>query len=174
NAFESSVGMFLVFGLVDTDRPPGDLSDDFGPSILSLFPQSRTAHIGLGVAYHLHFWDSSRGDDFLLAYPGALEIENIQLLRGTPDLQMLEQAVEEYRRVLAIEPGNKYASNNLGVALAELHRSQEAEDVLREALRLDSQDFVLFNLGLVLYQKYQNGQQSETKAEAITLWPMPT
>ncbi len=138
-------------------------------TILSLFPQSRTGRIGLGVAYHLQYWDSSQRDDFLLAYPGALEIENLQLLRGSPDLQTLHQAIEEYRTVLSMEPGNKYAVNNLGVALAELHQMEEAEKVLRESLRLDTQDFILFNLALVLLQKYQETRQSDLKHEAIEL-----
>ncbi len=138
-------------------------------SIISLFPQSRTARIGLGVAYHLQFWDSSPGDDFLLAYPGSLELEHLQLLRGRPDYQTLEQAVEEYRQVQAFEPGNKYAANNLGVALAELQRLDEAETVLREALRVDVQDFVLFNLALVLHRQYKNTQQSKLQNEVIDL-----
>lgn len=138
-------------------------------SILSLFPQSRTARIGLGVAYHLQYWDSSQGDEFLLAYPGALELENIQLLRGTPDWTMLQQAVDQYRQVLSVEPGNKYATNNLGVALAELSQIEEAETVLREALRVDTQDFILFNLALVLYRKYQEAPESSLKEEVLTL-----
>lgn len=138
-------------------------------TILSLFPQSRTARIGLGVAYHLRYWDSSERDDFLLAYPGSLEIENLQLLRGSPDWQTLHQASEEYRKVLSMEPGNKYAANNLGVALAELDQLEEAEEVLRESLRLDTQDFILFNLALVLYQKHLKTQQPELKHEAVTL-----
>ncbi len=139
-------------------------------SILSLFPQSRTAHIGLGVARHLQYWDSSQNDDFLLAYPGALELEHLQLLRGRPDFQTLEQALDEYRLVLTLEPGNKYAVNNLGVALAELKRFDEAETVLREALRLDAtQDFMVFNLALTLYQQDQQNPRAETKHEALTL-----
>lgn len=138
-------------------------------SILSLFPQSRTARIGLGVAYHLQYWDSSEGDKFLLAYPGALELENIQLLRGRPDWMMLQQAIAEYRQVLAVEPGNKYAANNLGVALAELSQVKEAETTLREALRVDAQDFIVFNLALVLYQKYQETPQPAIKEEVVSL-----
>ena len=138
-------------------------------SIVSLFPQSRTARIGLGVAYHLQYWDSSQGDEFLLAYPGALELENIQLLRGAPDWMMLQQAVTQYRQVLSAEPGNKYAANNLGVALAELSQITEAETVLREALRVDTQDFILFNLALVLYRKYQQMPEVILKEEVVTL-----
>ncbi len=138
-------------------------------TILSLFPQSRTARIGLGVAYHLRYWDSSEGDDFLLAYPGSLEIENLQLLRGSADWETLHQAIEEYRTVLEMEPGNTYAVNNLGVALAELNHLQEAEDRLRESLRLESRDFILFNLALVLYQKSDETGQEELKHEALAL-----
>ena len=83
-------------------------------SILPLFPQSRTARIGMGVAYHSQYWDSSPADDFFLAYPGALEFENLQLLRVSPEEFKLEEAIEEYRVVLSLEPGNKYAVNNLG------------------------------------------------------------
>ena len=138
-------------------------------SILSLFPQSRTARIGLGVAYHLQYWDSSPGDDFLLAYPGSLELENLHLLRGRPDYQSLEQAVEEYRHVQSLEPGNAYAANNLGVALAELQRFDEAETVLREALRLDTQDFILFNLAMILQRQYTHSQEPALQGEAIEL-----
>jgi hypothetical protein len=38
--FESSVGMFSVYGIVEGDEPPNDEEDAFGPSILSLFPTS--------------------------------------------------------------------------------------------------------------------------------------
>lgn len=136
-------------------------------SLLSLFPQSRTARIGLGVARHLKYWDSGPRNDFLLAYPGMLEIEQLQLLRGQPDYQTLQQAIDAYREVLSQEPGNKYAANNLGVAYAELRRFDDAERTLREAVRLDAQDFVLFNLALVLDQQYQLTYQLEKKQDAI-------
>lgn len=136
-------------------------------SLLSLFPQSRTARIGLGVARHLKYWDSSSRNDFLLAYPGMLEIEQLQLLRGQPDYQTLQQAIDAYREVLSHEPGNKYAANNLGVAFAELRQFDEAEQTLREAVRLDAQDFILFNLALVLYEQYHQTQQPEKKREAL-------
>ena len=138
-------------------------------SILSLFPQSRTARIGLGVARHLKYWDSSQGTDFLLAYPGMLELEHLQLLRGQPDYQTLQQAVDAYRQVLEAEPGNKYATNNLGVALAELRQIAEAETVLREALRLDAQDFMFFNLALILRVQYDQTRKPEQKEEAMQL-----
>jgi predicted Zn-dependent protease len=139
-------------------------------TLLSLFPQSRTAHIGLGVARHLQYWDSMLGDDFLLAYPGALELEYMYLINRRPrDLQALQHASNEYRGVLDVEPGNVYANNNLGVALAEFRRYEEAERVLRESLRLSTQDFTLFNLALLLRQKYLNTQQLELKHEATTL-----
>lgn len=138
--------------------------------ILSIFPQSRAAHIGLGAAYHIQFWQSVPSDDFLLAYPGELEIERLPIRPPRiPNWDALYRAIEEYRRVLAMEPGNKYAANNLGVALAELNQLEEAENVLRESLRLDTQDFVLFNLALVLHQKYQETQQPELKQEAVAL-----
>jgi Flp pilus assembly protein TadD len=138
-------------------------------SILSLFPQSRTAHIGLGVAYHLQYWDSSTGDDFLLAYPGALEIEYVYLLeRGPRDLDALRQAIDQYKQVLAIEPGNSYAQNNLGVALAELHQPEQAEQTLREALRVSNRDFTMFNLGLLLTRRYVSAPDETQHAEQET------
>jgi predicted Zn-dependent protease len=139
-------------------------------TIISLFPQSRAARIGLGVASHLQYWDSAPGDDFLLAYPGALELDYMFLLeRGPRDFDALQRAVDEYRTVLESEPGNAYASNNLGVALAELNRPAEAEATLREALRLANRDFTMFNLALLLYQKLLDTQQREVKEEALAL-----
>ncbi len=139
-------------------------------TILSLFPQSRTAHIGLGVAYHLQYWDSAPEDDFLLAYPGALEIEYMYLInRGPRNFDALQRAVDEYHGVLSVEPGNAYANNNLGVALAEFNQWEEAEKILRESLRLSHRDFTLFNLALLLRQKYLETQRDEIKREAIDL-----
>jgi tetratricopeptide (TPR) repeat protein len=82
---------------------------------------------------------------------------------------MLQQAVEQYRQVLSEEPGNKYAANNLGVALAELGQIKEAETALREALRVDTQDFILFNLALVLYRKYQETPEPSLREEVLAL-----
>ena len=143
-------------------------------SILSLFPQSRTARIGLGVAYHLQYWDSSPGDDFLLAYPGALELEYTYLLeRGPRDVDALRRAIDQYQQVLDVEPGNSYACNNIGVAWAELQQSEEAERALREALRLSERDFTMFNLGLLLVRKsgmvQDSAQQLRVKTEALAL-----
>ena len=139
-------------------------------TLLSLFPQSRTAHIGLGVAYHLQYWDSTPGDDFLLAYPGALEIEYTYLLERRPrDLDALQRAIDEYQAVSSVEPGNVYAQNNLGVALAEFNRMEDAEKTLRESLRLGNRDFTCFNLAMVLRQKYLTTQQVEIKHEAMIL-----
>ena len=79
----------------------------------------------------------------------------------------MQQAIDAYREVLSHEPGNKYAANNLGVAFAELRQFDEAEQTLREAVRLDAQDFILFNLALVLYEQYHQTQQPEKKREAL-------
>jgi predicted Zn-dependent protease len=137
-------------------------------TILSLFPQSRTAHIGLGVAYHLQYWDSSPGDDFLLAYPGALEVEYMYLLqRGAQDMDALQRAISEYQTVLAVEPGNAYARNNLGVALAELNCQTEAAAMLRESLHLSERDFTMFNLGLLLSRQYRSSGRDTLRQEAM-------
>jgi phytoene dehydrogenase-like protein len=40
NGFEASVGLFSVYGVVEARGSQDDLGDDFGPSILSLFPTS--------------------------------------------------------------------------------------------------------------------------------------
>ncbi len=40
NGFESSVGLFSVYGVVETRGRQDDVGDDFAPSILSLFPTS--------------------------------------------------------------------------------------------------------------------------------------
>jgi Zn-dependent protease with chaperone function len=143
-------------------------------AILSLFPHSRTAQIGLGVAYHLQYWDSAPGDDYLLAYPGALELEYLYLLeRGPRDLDALYRARDLYQQALAAEPGNSYAHNNLAVALAELGQAEQAEHTLREALRISAQDFTMFNLGLVLVRQAAVAVDAERKAtlqaEALAL-----
>lgn len=143
-------------------------------SILSLFPQSRTARVGLGVAYHLQYWDSAPGDDFLLAYPGSLELEYLYLLeRGPRDVDALRQAIEQYRQVLDVAPGNSYAGNNLGVALAELRQAAEAERAFREALRVAGRDFTMFNLGVLLTRKaaitHDASEKIQVQTEALRL-----
>jgi Flp pilus assembly protein TadD len=89
------------------------------------------------------------------------------LQRGSQDIDALQRAIDEYRTVLAVEPGNAYARNNLGVALAELNRQTEAAAMLRESLRLSERDFTMFNLGLLLLQQYRKSGQDTLRQEAM-------
>ena len=41
--------------------------------------------------------------------------------------------------------------------------------MLREALRLDTQDFILFNLAMILQRQYTHSQEPALQGEAIEL-----
>ncbi|PIE33728.1 hypothetical protein CSA56_10400 [candidate division KSB3 bacterium] len=86
------------------------------------------------------------------------------------------QAITYQEQALALleqdneQEGGANILTNLGVVYGELGKFDEAEDVLREALHVDEmQDFILFNLALVLRQKYQDTQCLTVRNEVVTL-----
>ncbi len=62
----------------------------------------------------------------------------------------LGKAIREYRRGLAVDPGNVNLLNSLGVTCVQLNRAKQAKDCFEQALKRDKKNFMaLFNLGFV-------------------------
>jgi predicted O-linked N-acetylglucosamine transferase (SPINDLY family) len=62
-----------------------------------------------------------------------------------------DEAVEQFRRAIALDPGSATTHHNLGVALQELSRHHEAIGPFREALRLDPEH--KYTLGNLLWSR---------------------
>jgi tetratricopeptide (TPR) repeat protein len=82
----------------------------------------------------------------------------------------LEEAVEQYRKAVALEPSLAEAHNNLGLALRTLKRPVEAKVALRKALGIRP-DFALahYNLGgaLLDQKKLDEAVRAHRKADAL-------
>jgi tetratricopeptide (TPR) repeat protein len=67
---------------------------------------------------------------------------------------MLEQAVENYRRVIELAPDWVEAHINLGVALYQMGRADEARNAFRTAVEIDPMNGISrYNLGCVLEEQ---------------------
>lgn len=84
----------------------------------------------------------------------------------------LDDAVHEFQRVLALNPGDTEAHNGLGSALFRQGRSAEAMDQYREAIRLDP-GFAdaYYNLGEALSQANKMAEAIPAYEKAIQLNP---
>jgi predicted O-linked N-acetylglucosamine transferase (SPINDLY family) len=84
----------------------------------------------------------------------------------------VDQAIGEWRRVLAMRPGDFATRANLGAALMDLGRADEAIVHLQAALAVDArQPQVHANLGRVLMQAGRFGDAQASFARALGLEP---
>jgi predicted O-linked N-acetylglucosamine transferase (SPINDLY family) len=84
----------------------------------------------------------------------------------------LEGAVECYRQALAIAPDYTAARYNLGLALRELSRLEEAESQFRRIHEQDPRDVdALFNLADLLSNRSRFDESARAYAVAVTLAP---
>ncbi len=56
------------------------------------------------------------------------------------DIYSLEEAIEDYKKAMELEPDNLYAQNNAGVNCQHLDRFEEAEQYYRKAIELLSEE----------------------------------
>ncbi len=83
-----------------------------------------------------------------------------------------EKAELAYNQVLMQEPGNSIAIGFLSVALSQLERTDEAESLLRETLKLDPDNPDLhYNLAHVLKLQGLNAEALDSCDLALTLLP---
>jgi tetratricopeptide (TPR) repeat protein len=84
----------------------------------------------------------------------------------------LDEAVAEYHKAIALDPGYVPAHNNLGNALHDRGRLDEAMAEYHEAIALDSGYAIAHgNLGAALYEKGQWNEALTELRQAITLAP---
>lgn len=82
------------------------------------------------------------------------------------------QAIEEYEKAIAADPGNLEAYNNLGVLFKETGRVDLAADAFQRALALDPKyEKALNNLGVIRYLKGQYEEAISLFKRAIIINP---
>src|SRR5215813_12359726 len=74
------------------------------------------------------------------------------------------QAIEEYRQALAIDPAFSDAMHGLARAFQDLERYDEAIDIARKLIELDSDDVLAHASLSIIFQK--KGMIAEAEAEA--------
>jgi tetratricopeptide (TPR) repeat protein len=85
---------------------------------------------------------------------------------------MLELAVENYRRVIELEPEWVEAHINLGVALYQMGRTDEARTAFRTAVEIDPANGISrYNLGCVLEEKGEINEAIEHLRAAARMMP---
>jgi tetratricopeptide (TPR) repeat protein len=86
--------------------------------------------------------------------------------------ELLPQAIENYRHVLELSPGWVDAHINLGVALYQIGRSEEALSEFASAVRLDPLNGISrYNLGCVLEERGEIDQAIEHLVRAARAMP---
>ena len=84
----------------------------------------------------------------------------------------LVTASERYRRAIALDPRRTHSQESLGMALATLGRAAEAMPILRDAIRLGSDDPAVANaLGILLIQSGQPREARSVLETAIARHP---
>lgn len=82
----------------------------------------------------------------------------------------LQQAVQAYRQILAIQPGNAYVLNLLGILISQAGNYTEGEKIIREAIRIepDSAEYHI-NLGFNLQHqaRHESAEQEFEKATQL-------
>ncbi len=102
----------------------------------------------------------------------AAQTDTDRLLKQAVDEQQrgdLAAAVRDYRKVLASRPGQVEIEVNLGAALAQMGKFDDAIAAYRQALpHLKDKNPVLLNLGLAYYKKadFENARQQFEKLHA--------
>lgn len=86
--------------------------------------------------------------------------------------EMLEQAVESYRRVIELAPNWVEAHINLGVALYQMGRTDEARSSFQSAVQLDPMNGISrYNLGCVLEEQGELEEAIDHLRRAASMMP---
>ena len=86
--------------------------------------------------------------------------------------ELLPQAIETYRRVIQLSPNWIEAHINMGVALYQLGRVDEAQSAFRAAVQLDPMNGISrYNLGCVLEERGQIDEAIEHLQRAASMMP---
>lgn len=122
---------------------------------------------------------------WFLPFSGSAEPEKIHSMSGRSAEELfesaieyesragtLEQAVDNYRRVIELEPDWVEAHINLGVALYQMGRTDEARTAFRAAVDLDPTNGISrYNLGCVLEEQGQIDEAIEHLRSAARMMP---
>lgn len=86
--------------------------------------------------------------------------------------ELMYQAIENYRRVIELAPDWVEAHINLGVALYQLGRIEEAQAAFQSAVRLDPENGISrYNLGCVLEERGEIEEAIEHLRHAASVIP---
>jgi len=121
----------------------------------------------------LREWIKEVGKTPLVGYGNNIGSVSIYNLGGLLYyLKFYIEAVNEYRKVIEIDPNDAKAHNNLGALLQNLKRYEEAEKEYREAIKIYSYyDMTHNNLGILLHNLERYEETEKEFREAIKINP---
>jgi tetratricopeptide (TPR) repeat protein len=161
----------VILGRILTARGKSALAQSELDRAKGLNPQSADAYLALGDLFGM----LGRTQDAEAAYERGTELNPESwdgYYRTGAFLQVqrrLEAAVAKYKQVLTIVPDHVYARINMGVALNELGRPQEAEAEIKKALGYDKVYSGYANLANIYYEQRRFAEAAEAGTQALTL-----
>jgi tetratricopeptide (TPR) repeat protein len=141
---------------------------------IRLNQDSCMAHVNLGLALK----NKGRWDEGVEELKTALRLASREELPGIhynlgfsyQQKEMLDDAIKEYRKTLAIRKDHPHVHDLLSNALIEKGKVTEAEEVLREGANLDDASCT-YNLGNLLVSQHRHTEAEAAYRKAIAINP---
>ncbi|MBN1527192.1 MAG: tetratricopeptide repeat protein [Candidatus Omnitrophica bacterium] len=109
---------------------------------------------------------------YTLRYAPDSNILHLNLGNAYLCLDRKEEAIEEYRKVIGLNPRNAKAYQNIGFVLTGMGRRAEAAEYLRKSLELKPDDAIAWNnLGNIYYDEGKMQDAAEIYRKAIGVNP---
>ena len=161
-------------GVIASDFGRWEEAKEFFLKSIELQPNFAEGYAGLGLYYlQMKKWDEAISH---LRKAQELGYKNptiwVNLSYAYMNRKEWKKAEEAARRAVNEEPGLALAYNNLGIALAQQNKLEEARQVLEQSLRIDSQDRdALMNLATVELSLNNEQRALELFLKIISLAP---
>jgi protein O-GlcNAc transferase len=170
-----SVDAYYSIGWILNERGDYAPAIDALKEVVRLDPERGEAFEGLGYAYR----KSGKFDDSLAAYSKAASVEPdkagpLKALGDIyfSDLRQLDKAAMFYQELLKLDPDDTASQYNLGWALNELGKSDEAIGPLSRVTQLEPRNIDAWNeLGFAFRNTKQNGPSFEAYSRSLKLEP---
>jgi tetratricopeptide (TPR) repeat protein len=121
-----------------------------------------------------NFTEAIEAFEYCIKYAPPAEDKLAYTLWGNAlsDLKRPEEAIEQFKKAIALDPNYAYAYNNWGSALSALKRPEEAIELFKKAVTLDpNYAYAYNNWGNALYTLKRPAEAIEQFQKAVSLDP---
>jgi tetratricopeptide (TPR) repeat protein/tRNA A-37 threonylcarbamoyl transferase component Bud32 len=128
-----------------------------------------------GLRFYEAFARRNSGDENVRYWTGwanfSASLVHRKLGNRTAAKESMEAAINSFREATRLKPDHMFAHYNLGLALYEIGKNDEAAVAFREAIRLQPHPYSHHNLGAVLFRLGKHDEAIAAYREAIRLEP---